>query len=181
MENETPSPAWCGLASNSARVRPERACKRQRTPCAALAAHISAHHRMTVDTSRKDVGAFSTILPARPAASGLRACFLVCIVYNHLMAKRRINLYIDEDVFKRVKAMCSRLGEDISPSIIANEALAHFDRELSPVFEKAMSGDKAAALVLMSSAGLNVINEASNMLRDVHTQTAKLTPEGRAT
>ncbi len=97
------------------------------------------------------------------------------------MAKRRVNLYLDGDVYDRVQALCERLGRVTSPSSIANEALAAFDTHMTPILDKALSGDKEAALQMMQVFGLGAIGEMSGALSDLHTEQAKLPAKARAT
>ena len=96
------------------------------------------------------------------------------------MAKRRVNLYLDGEVFDRVKALCEHLGE-ITPSAIANEALTQFDAMMTPVLEKALAGDREAAFMLFQSAGLGMLSDVSGALGDVHTEYAKSDAKARAT
>ncbi len=97
------------------------------------------------------------------------------------MAKRRVNLYLDGEMYDRVQALCDRLGREVTPSSIANMALAQFDVTFTPVLEKALAGDKDAAYLLLQGAGLNVISEASQMLGTIHTEHAKSDAKARAT
>jgi len=97
------------------------------------------------------------------------------------MAKRRVNLYLDGEVYDRVQALCGHLGKEVTPSAIANEALTQFDAMMTPVLEKALAGDKEAAFMLFQSAGLGVLAEASGALGDVHTEYAKSVAKVRAT
>ncbi len=96
-------------------------------------------------------------------------------VYNGDMAKRRVNLYLDGEVYDRVKVLCDAFGHGYSPSSIANQALTLFDSHFTPAFEKALAGDKDAALQLVQGVGLNSMSELSKTLADVHTELAKLT------
>jgi hypothetical protein len=97
------------------------------------------------------------------------------------MAKRRVNLYVDGEVYDRVKNLCDRLGSEFSASSIANQALIIFDAHFTVAFEKALAGDKDAALQLVQVAGLTGLSDISTMLTVVHTERAKLTPEAKAT
>lgn len=105
----------------------------------------------------------------------------MAFVYTGYMAKRRVNLYVDGEVYDRVKSMCDRLGSEFSASSIANQALTIFDAHFTPAFEKALAGDKDAALQLVQAAGLTGLSDVSNLLGLVHTERAKLSPEVRET
>jgi hypothetical protein len=97
------------------------------------------------------------------------------------MTKRRVNLYVDAEVYERVQALCQRFGNEATPSAIANQAFAGFDAMFTPVLEKALAGDKEAAYRLVQQSGLNAIGDLSAMLRDAHTEQAQLTAKERAT
>lgn len=97
------------------------------------------------------------------------------------MAKRRVNLYVDGEVYDRVQALCERLGRMTTPSAIANMALTQFDATMTPVFDKALAGDKDAAYQLLQSVGLNAIGELSTQLGTIHTEHAKSDAKARAT
>jgi hypothetical protein len=97
------------------------------------------------------------------------------------MAKRRVNLYVDGEVYDRVKGLCDRFGNGFSPSSLANQTFTIFDGQFTPVLEKAIAGDKDAALQLVQAVGLNSLSELSAMLGTVHTELAESTAEGRAT
>lgn len=102
-------------------------------------------------------------------------------VYTDRMAKRRVNLYLDGEVYDRVKEMCNRMGRAVTPSTIANESLVMFDTHLTPIFEKALSGDRDAAFQLLQSFGFDALGTLSKTMGDVHTEHAKTTVKGRAT
>jgi hypothetical protein len=89
------------------------------------------------------------------------------------VAKRRVNLYVDGEVYDRVKSLCDRMGHGFSPSSIANQAFMLFDDQFTPVFEKAIAGDKDAALQLVQGVGLRSMSELSAMLNSVHTESVK--------
>ncbi len=110
-----------------------------------------------------------------------RLSFCVSLVYAVGMAKRRVNLYLDGEVYDRVKNMCDRLGNELTASSIANQALTLFDAHFTPAFEKAIAGDKDAALQLIQGIGINSLGELSNMLSTVHTDLAESTAKRRAT
>jgi hypothetical protein len=97
------------------------------------------------------------------------------------MAKRRVNLYVDGEVYDRVKNLCDRLGHGFSPSSISNQALTLFDAHFTPAFERALAGDKDAALQLVQGIGLSSLGELSTVLGTVHTELAKSTTEEKAT
>jgi hypothetical protein len=97
------------------------------------------------------------------------------------MAKRRVNLYVDGEVYDRVKNLCDRLGSEFSASSIANQALNLFDAHFTPAFEKAIAGDKEAALQLIQGIGISSLGDLSKVLGTIHTDLAKSTPEAKAT
>jgi hypothetical protein len=97
------------------------------------------------------------------------------------MAKRRVNLYVDGEIYDRVKSLCDRLGHGFSPSSISNQALTLFDAHFTPALDKALAGDKDAALQLVQGVGLSSLSELSTMLGTVHTELAKSTTEEKAT
>lgn len=108
-------------------------------------------------------------------------CKCVSLVYTQYMAKRRVNLYLDGEVYDRVKMMCDRMGAGVNPSLIANNSLVMFDTHLTPIFEKALAGDRDAALQLLQGFGIDTMGVLSKTLSDVHTDHAKMTAKERAT
>jgi hypothetical protein len=97
------------------------------------------------------------------------------------MAKRRVNIYVDGETYDRVKSICGRFGNDLSVSSLLNQTLHIFDAQFSPALERALAGDKDAALELVQLSGLTGLSQVSALLGEIHTERTKLSSEARAT
>lgn len=93
-----------------------------------------------------------------PRPTGRLLPLVAKVLYTSLVPKHRINLNVEEDTYKRVRALVAKFPGRLSVSGLVDDLLLSFVERLEPVMERNLAGDVAGAVAMLQL--VNALDQA---------------------